>query len=249
MKIAAIWMTLFLLIPGLAVADDKPVVQVVFMDFTGYAERDRESGEVVGKGVQLVRKLFAEAGYPVEVGLLPAARIWQGLENGTVHVWPGMLNKPDLDEYVLVSDRDLGRVGINLYRLPGTPAPRWPDDLQDSSVITITNFTYTADIWQVLNDRSRNLTVHRSSSHEGALQMLERGRADYLLNYRTQVDSAARRLGMEPLPGVPVTEMPMRFVFSRKSGFAEQLKADLDAAFDRLQARGVELDVTRQQVD
>ncbi|GGJ00169.1 substrate-binding periplasmic protein [Halopseudomonas pertucinogena] len=249
MKMAAMCMALLMLVPGVAAAAGKPTVHVAFMDFTGYAERDAESGEVVGKGVQLVRKLFNEAGYPVQMNLLPPARIWQGLENGTVHVWPGMLNKPDLDQHVLVSERDLGRVGISLYHLPGTPAPRWPDDLQDCSVITITNFTYTADIWQVLNDRSRNLTVHRSSSHEGALQMLERGRGDYLLNYRTQVDSAARELGMEPLPGVPVVEMPMRFVFSRKSGFAEQLRADLDAAFDRLQAQGVELDVTRQQAE
>lgn len=249
MKIAAMWMCLILLIPGLATADDKPVVQVMFMDFTGYAERDSESGEVVGKGVQLLRKLFAEAGYRVEVGLLPPARIWQGLEDGTVHVWLGMLNKPDLDEHVLLGSRDLGRVGIGLYHLPGSKAPRWPEDLQDARVITITNFTYTADIWEVLNDRSRNLTVHRSSSHEGALQMLERGRGDYLLDYRTQVNSAARALGMEPLPGVLVAEMPVRFVFSRRSGFAEQLRADVDAAFDRLQARGVELDVTRQQAE
>lgn len=249
MKIAAMCMGLLMLLPMVAAADDKPRVHVVFMEFKGYVERDEQTGEVVGRGVQLARQLFAEAGYAVEVGLLPPARIWQGLENGTVHVWPGMLNKPDLDDHVLIGERDLGRVGIKLYHPPGTPPPRWPEDLQDCSVITITNFTYTADIWQVLNDRSRNLTIHRSSSHEGALQMLERGRGDYLLNYRTQVDSAARKLGMEPLPGVLVAETPMRLVYSRKSGFAEQLKADVDAAFDRLQARGVELDVTRQQVE
>lgn len=249
MRMSAVWMALLLLLPGLAVAADKPVVRVAFMDFVGYAERDRASGEVVGKGVQLVRRLFEEAGYPLSVELLPPARIWQGLENGSVHVWPGMLNKPDLDPYVLVSDRDLGRIGINLYYPAGTAAPRWPQGMKDRSVITITNFTYTADIWAVLTDPARNLTVHKSSSHVGALQMLQRGRGDYLLDYRTQVDSASRQLGIEPLPAVPVVEMPMRFVFSRRTGFAEQLKADLDAAFDRLRGRGYELDVTLQQVD
>lgn len=246
MRSAAFWLWLLLLVPGVLIASEKPVVRVAFMDFPGYAERN-EAGEVVGKGVTLVDKLFKEAGYPVNVTILPAARIWQGLENGTVHVWPGMLNKPDLDEHTLLSDRNLGLIGINLYRLPETPAPHWPDDLRNQSVITITNFTYTNGVMAILNDPARNLTIHRTSSHTGALQMLHRGRGDYLLDYRTQVDSALEQLDMQPLPSVPVVEMPMRLVLSRHSGFAEQLRADLDAAFDRLQEQGEELDVTLQQ--
>lgn len=246
MRSTAYWLSLLLLLPGLSVASDKPVVRVAFMDFAGYAERD-EAGKVYGKGVRLVDRIFREAGYPVEMTILPAARIWQGLENGTVHVWPGMLNKPDLDEHTLVSERNLGFIGINLYHLPDTPAPRWPADMRDRSVITITNFTYTSAIWAVLNDPARNLTVHKTNSHTGALQMLQRGRGDYLLDYRTQVASAVAELGMEPLPSVSLVAMPMRFVFSRQSGFAEQLQIDLDAAFDRLEAQGIELDVTAQE--
>lgn len=245
MRSLAFWLTLFLLVPGVVVGSEKPVVQVAFMDFAGYAGRN-ESGEVVGKGVNLVKALFKEAGYPADMILLPAARIWQGLENGTVHVWPGMLNKPDLDEHTLLSDRDLGRIGINLYHLPETPAPRWPDDLRNRSVITITNFTYTSELWAVLNDPARNLTIHKTGSHVGALQMLKRGRGDYLLDYRTQVGSALDELGMERLPEVRVAEMPMRLVLSRHSGFAQELKVALDAAFDRLQAQGMEMDVTMQ---
>ena len=243
MRSLALWLALLFLVPGLVAAAEKPVVHVAFMDFAGYAERN-EAGEVAGRGVGLVKALLDEAGYPFRMTLLPAARIWQGLENGTVHVWPGMLNKPDLDEHTLLSDRDLGRIGINLYHLPDTPAPSWPADLHDRSVITITNFTYTRELWAVLNDPARNLTIHKTGSHVGALQMLERGRGDYLLDYRTQVGSALAELGMEALPEVAVAEMPMRFVLSRHSGFAQQLKADLDASFDRLQAQGMEMDVT-----
>lgn len=246
MRSTAFWLWLLLLLPGLAVAADKPLVRVAFMDFVGYAER-AASGEVYGRGVNLVKQLFAEAGYPLEVGLLPPARIWQGLETGQVHVWPGMLDKPDLDEHTLLTERDLGHIGINLYHLPSTPAPRWPEDLHSSSVITITNFTYTSELWDVLSDPARGLTVHKTGSHTGALQMLQRGRGDYLLDYRTQVTSARAELGMEPLPYVPLVEMPMRLVLSRHTGFAEQLKEDLDAAFDRLWARGVVLDVTSRE--
>lgn len=245
MRSLAFWLTLSLLVPGVVVGSEKPVVQVAFMDFAGYSELD-ESGQVVGKVVTLVSKLLTEAGYQMEGALLPAARIWQGLENGSVHAWPGILNKPVLGEHTLLTERDLGLVGISLYYLPGTPPPRWPDDLRNRGVITITNFTYTSDIWEVLNDPARNLAIHRTSSHEGGLQMLQRGRGDYLLNYPAQVGPALQTLGMEMPPSVSLVEMPMRMVLSRHSGFAEQLRDDLDAAFDRLADQGVELDVRRQ---
>lgn len=245
MRSSAFWLALFLLVPGVVVASERPVVQVAFMDFAGYSELD-ESGQVVGKVVTLVSKLLTEAGYQMEAALLPAARIWQGLESGSVHAWPGILNKPVLDEHTLLTERNLGVVGISLYYLPGTLPPRWPDDLRNRSVITITNFTYTSDIWEVLNDPARNLAINRTSSHEGGLQMLQRGRGDYLLNYPAQVEPVFQKLNMEMLPSISLAEMPMRMVLSRHSGFAEQLRSDLDAAFDRLAEEGVELDVTRQ---
>lgn len=245
MRNSAFWLALLLLLPGVTVGSEKPVVQVAFMEFAGYSELD-ESGQVVGKVVTLVSKLLTEAGYQMEAALLPAARIWQGLENGSVHAWPGILNKPVLGEHTLLTERDLGVVGISLYYLPGTPPPRWPDDLRNRSVITITNFTYTSDIWEVLNDPARNLAINRTSSHEGGLQMLQRGRGDYLLNYPAQVEPVFQRLDMEMLPSISLAEMPMRMLLSRHSGFAKQLRHDLDAAFDRLTERGVELDVTLQ---
>ena len=245
MRKVAVWLAVFLLYSGICAAQQKPVVQVAFLQFAGYAELD-ESGTPVGKGVALASKLLHEAGYQAELRILPAARIWLGLETGEVHVWPGMLNKPGLEEHTLQTERNLGLVGINLYYLPGTPRPRWPQDIHDKSLIMITNFTYTTALREVLHDPERRLRVNKSNSHIGALRMLLRGRGDYLLDYRTQVSAAMQALGMETLPSIEVVEMPMRFVLSRHSGFAEQLREDLDAAFDRLQAQGVELDVTRQ---
>lgn len=245
MRSAAFWLGLVLLLPGMSWASEKPVVRVAFMGFAGYAELD-DSGRVVGKVERLMSRLLTEAGYQMDATLLPAARIWQGLENGSVHAWPGMLSKPVMDTHTLLTGRDLGLIRIALYYPPGTPPPRWPDDLVERTVITITNFTYTSDIWAVLHDPARHLKINRTNSHEGALQMLQRGRGDYLLNYAAQVEPAMQKLDMQPLPSVPIADVPMRVVLSRQWAFSEQLRRDLDAAFDRLAARGVELDVTRQ---
>src|SRR5690554_317100 len=87
------------------------------------------------------------------------------------------------------------------------------------------------------------ISILRSNSHTGAVKMLRQGRGDYLLDYRSQVQSALGSLEMEPLPWVPVVELPMRLLLSRHSGFAEQLKQDLDEAFDRLKARDAQMEV------
>lgn len=230
---------------GAVLADRKPAVQVAFMEFPGYSQLD-ESGQATGKAVELVRKLLDEAGYEAKVRILPAARIWLGLESGEVHLWPGVLNKPGLDEHTLLTSRDLGQVNINLYYLPGQPPPDWPQGLRGRSVIMITNFTYTNALKNTVLDQELDLTLYKSNSHRGAVEMLRRGRGDYLLDYRAQVDVVLEELDGISLEHIEVAVQPMRLVLSRHSGFAEQLQQDLDAAFDRLRAQGVELDVTKQ---
>lgn len=223
----------------------KPIIQVGLMPFPGYSFLD-ENSLPAGKSVKLTRLLLEQAGYTHEIRILPPARIWRGLEDGSVHMWPGVISKPGLEEHTLLTDRTLGLVGINLYARPGAALPSWPEGIAGKRLILITNYTYTNELLSTLYDVTLGVRFHRGSSHAGAVNMLLRGRGDYLLDYRAQVDPIVKRLGLEPLPFVQVAEQPMRFVLSRRSGFAEQLRTDLDRAYDELAAQGTELDVTRQ---
>lgn len=224
---------------------EKPLVRVGIMMFPGFSEMN-ENGEAVGKTVTLTRMLLEQAGYRADIRIMPAARIWRGLESGHVHLWPGIVNKPGLEDQTLLTERNLGQVGINLYYRPGEPAPTLLSDLAGKRLILITNYTYIKSLIEALRDPALELELVTSISHIGAVQMLLKRRGDYLLEYRAQVDAVTRRLDIDPLPSVQLSEQPMRFVLSLQSGFAPQLKMDLDRAFDLLAAQGVELDVTRQ---
>jgi polar amino acid transport system substrate-binding protein len=220
-------------------------LQVGIMHFPGYSELNEE-GEASGRTVTLLKKLMDEAGLPFEARILPAARIWKGLEDGSVQVWPGIVNKPGLEAYTLLTQRPLGVVGINLYYPPNSPAPQWPDGIKGKRVILITNYTYTAQLMRTLDDPALDLTFHSGSSHIGAVRMLLRGRGDYLLDYRAQVEAVAKHLNIEMLPHLTVAEQSMRLVLSRRTPGATELVQQLDRAYDRLQERGEELDITRQ---
>ncbi len=239
-------LTLFLvlLLPGAVTAEQlQTKVKVGILDFPGFAQLD-ESGELVGKTVTLSHKLITEAGYDPQFKILPAARIWEGLKRGQIDIWPGVMNKPDMEQYTLLTERDLGYVSVYLYHRSDTPPPVWPEGLRGKDVIIITNFTYTEHMLETLKDLVRNL--YQSASHEGAVEMLMRGRGDYLLDYRSQVEPVLERRGIGPLPSIEVATQPLRFVLSGRSPLVQQLREDLDAAFDRLQAAGVNLDLNRE---
>lgn len=223
----------------------KPVIRVGIMPFPNYSYND-ENGRATGKTVKLTQRILEQAGYEHDIRILPPARIWRGLEDGSVHVWPGVVSKPGLESHTLLTDRTLGLVGINLYGRPGEAVPAWPNGLRGKRVILITNYTYTKELLRTLYALQQGVTFHRGSSHAGAVNMLLRGRGDYLLDYRAQVDPVVARLGLEPLPFVQVAEQPMRYVISRAFPHPEKLRDDLDRAFDELAAAGVELDVRKQ---
>ncbi|WP_161785933.1 substrate-binding periplasmic protein [Halopseudomonas pelagia] len=226
-------------------SDAPQLVEVGIMAFPDYSYLDKQ-GAPAGAMVDLTRLLLDRAGYQANLRILPSARIWRGLEDGDVHLWPGIVNKPGLDDFTLLTERDLAQVWINLYYLPGRPRPVWPGDLQGKRLIVITNYTYIKSLLDRLQDPALGISFASSISHAGAVEMLLRGRADFLLNYRAQVDPIVASMGLEPLPYIKIAEHPMRFVLSRQSGFADQLKVDLDRAFDELAAEGVELDVAKR---
>lgn len=232
---------------GSVAADSRPVVEVALMDFPGYSEMNA-NGEIVGKTVQLVTRLLQQAGYPYRLRMLPAARIWRGLEDGSVDLWPGSVTRPGWEFFTLQTDRSLGRVGINLYYRAGEPAPVWPEGLRGKKLILMMNHIYTRELLSTVEDPTLGVEIHRGSSHAGAVTMLLRGRGDYLLHYRSQVDPVLVEMGLDPLPSLQIIEVPIRFTVSQRSGFAEQLKTDLDQAYDELALQGVELNVTQQKV-
>lgn len=248
-RLIATFLALFAMLPlSVSSAPDapaKPVIRVGIMPFPNYSYTD-EDGRAAGKTVKLTERILEQAGYRHDIRILPPARIWRGLEDGSVHVWPGVISKPGLESHTLLTDRTLGLVGINLYGRPGAAVPVWPDGLHGKRVILITNYTYTKELLRTLYELQQGVTFHRGSSHAGAVNMLLRGRGDYLLDYRAQVDPVVARLGIEPLPFIQVAEQPMRFLISRALARPEKLRDDLDRAFDELAARGVELDVTKQ---
>ena len=71
--------------------------------------------------------------------------------------------------------------------------------------------------------------------------MLLRRRGDFLLDYQMPVEQARRSLGIGELPFVEVQRLQLKLIVSRHAANAVQLRDALDHAYQRLQARGEDL--------
>lgn len=218
----------------------KPLVQVGFYEFPPYSYSD-ERGRPSGAILQLTSRLLEHAGYQAQIRSYPSARLYSALQDGSVQLWPGAPGKVELAGHTLESATRLGEIVLNLYFRRDTLMPRLPADLQGRGMIMITGYTYWPQINLWLNDPALAIEQHRTSSHTAALQMLQRRRADFLLDYQTPVEQARQVLGIQELPFVQLQRIPLHLIVSRHAPGAEALRDALDRAYQELQAAGVDL--------
>ena len=224
----------WLLVPLMAMGGDR-VLKVGYLDFPPYQFRNA-AGEPDGRFIELTRQVAEEAGYELEFLYLPAARVYHYLESGYIDVWQGFGGNPGLGEQVLESRTVPIRVAYGVWYLSSTPKPRHFHDLYGNTLITITGYNY-AGLTRQFN-HSNALSAVSTADHRSALEMLERGRGEYLLNYQEPVLDL---LLAEPVPGIRFTRMWVRdaaWLFSNVSGKAPTWRDDFDQAWDRLAMRG-----------
>ncbi len=232
--IALLWL------PAPHAAEARQRIHVGYYEFPPYAYTDAQ-GQPSGSGLELTARLLDEAGYAADFRAYPGARLYAGLLDGSIQLWAGASGKQELAGHTLESQHLLGEISLNLYFRVDTPAPIIPDELEGRGVILITGYNYWQEVNQWLQDPARNIIHHRTRSHTSALEMLQRRRADYLLDYSAPVEQALRTLDMEELPFAEVQRLPLRLIYSRHAPGAERLRDDLDRTYRQLQEAGEDL--------
>lgn len=222
------------------VNDTRPLVRVGYYEFPPYSYTDSQ-GQPSGAILRLTQRLLEHAGYRSELRAYPSTRLYKALQDGSVQVWPGAPDKSKLRDHTLEGRTQLGEIVLNLYHRQGTPAPRLPDDLKGRGVIVISGYTYWQPINQILDDPQMAVQQHRTGTHTAALQMLQRDRGDFLLDYERPVEQARQSLGMQALPFIQLQRIPLKFIVSRRAPEAEALRDALDRAYAELQAAGEDL--------
>lgn len=222
------------------VRKELPVVKVGFYEFPPSIYTD-ENGQARGPMVDLARRMLERAGYRAEFRSLPSARLYNGLIDGSVQLWAGATGKPALQDHTIETRRPLSEVTMNLYFRPDTPPPQIPEGLAGRDVILISGYNYWPSVSRLLEDPQLGIVTHSTSTHTAALEMLQRRRGDFIIDYQIPVNEARKELNMPELPFVVLERMPIRYIISRKTPNARKLRDALDRAYDEMKAAGEDM--------
>lgn len=216
-------------------ADARRTLTVGYVEFPPL-EFQTEDGRADGTFVTLTRQVAAEAGYDVEFVYLPISRAYFYLKNGVIDLWPGLTQIPELAGHVLESEVSPIPVTLSAWYTEDVPPVSRFESFNDHILILIAGYTYGGLLTELEN--SRNIRVTYAPNHLAALQMLERKRGHYLLDYEFPVREV---MAEHKISGLQETEVRTRFtswLFSRQSPRHPQLRSEFDAAYRRLAARG-----------
>jgi len=240
-KLATTLLVLALLLPWVGAAqageDARPALIVGMIDFPPLSHHN-EHGQADGALVPLMQAIARRAGYRAEFRIMPLARLVQAIQEGSVHVWPGIPGRADLSSHSVTGTQPLGQLSVNLYYRADTPAPHWPQDLFDKDLILLTGYDYGAELSAQLEANSR-LRLQRTQHHSAAIGMLLRGRANYLLNYQAPMDDALAQRPDVQLQHLQLARLPLLLVVSSTARPAgAELLGELEKAYLELHERG-----------
>lgn len=229
------------LIPALTLAASPDssrspdIVRIAYTEFPPFTYLN-ELGQPAGALIELTRQVAIEAGYRPEFVSLPINRIYLYLRNGTIDLSVGLSGVPTLRNEVLESQVTPSVVQLSAWYTKGTPPLTRFEDFHGKTVIVISGYTYGSLIERLA--RIPDIRVTEAPHHRSAIDMLLRGRGDYVLDYRQPV-----RQVLEDTDNGPVYESEVRtryvaWLFSLARHDAAVLRDAFDSAYLRLAARG-----------
>lgn len=236
-KVRAVMMTgIALMMIGEVQADEsRPVLRIAYAEFPPIEYRN-DDGEPAGLFIDLTRKVAEEVGYVPEFIYLPVGRIYLYLKTGTVDVWPGLTGIPSLRDDVLESWVRPIPVQLSAWYIDGTPSVTHFDELRGRTLIVLGGYTYGG---LLENLKSYNdVRITEAPNHRAGINMLKRGRGDYLLDYLQPVMEILTEPSDRVLRHSEIRTRHGAWLFSLANHRASNLWLEFDDAYERLAERG-----------
>lgn len=209
-----------------------PEIEYAYPDQSVWTAQVDANGAPVNPLLKLAKVLFAEAGIPWHGAPYPASRMFTLLRTGAAQ-FSMLVAAPTLAECCLVSREPVARTEVRVYWMGNTPPARQMTDLLAKSAIVIRGYSY-GPMANFLTDERNAISRSIVDTHRSAFQMLEHGRADYLIDY---TGPASEVLAARPVPGIHsavLAPIEVHLVLSRTYPDAEAVMAKLEAIAVRL---------------
>ncbi|BAE50216.1 ABC-type amino acid transport/signal transduction systems [Paramagnetospirillum magneticum AMB-1] len=230
---------LILLLAGAsaAAAAEPRVLEYSYPDQSVWTTRLDARGEPDNPLLRLAAPLFQQAGIPWRARGLPAARLFEHLRDGQTD-FSILVKGTVLDKCCLISKRPVAGTELRVYHRKGKRPITSREDLAGKEVITVHGYTY-GSLLPFIKDPANRIGNNGTVSHESAFAMLERGRADYLLDYAGPAQEVLAERPIRDLEYDVIDRLDVHLVLNRTFPDAEALMSRLETIAAGLTIEGV----------
>ena len=237
-RFRAVGLLVALLGLGAMTAEAAPVqeLEYAYPDQSIWTTRLDKNGEPDNPLLRLAEAMFGKAGIPWRSKTYPAARLFSYLQDGTSQ-FSMLVKSPSLEACCLSSRKPVATTELRAYRRANTPPIRSKEDLVGKEVIAIHGYSY-AGLLNFLKDPANRIGNNSTVSHDSAFVMLERGRADYLLDY---AGPAAEVLAAHPIKDMEydvISRLDVHLILARSYPDATSVMSRLEEIADTLTMDG-----------
>ena len=224
----------------------KPFLASIFIFFSSYAMPADplrigvvhfppmfvvDGGKVVGGSVvEIMEKTLNNASLDYQLISYPTKRAYVSLGTGAIDLQSGTKGNVHYHDQVIYSKNVIASVELRVYGLGDAPLPLNISELRGKQIGLIDGFHYDGRLAQ-LNDIQNEAFVSTVDSHRSALLMLESGRINFLLDYKSPVDS---ELKLYPLPGIrhtTIEKFDLYFILNKNIPNAQAIMDLLNASY------------------
>jgi polar amino acid transport system substrate-binding protein len=223
--------------PGASVAAEPRILEYSYPDQSVWTTRMDAKGEPDNPLLRLATRLFQEAGITWRARGLPAARLFDHLRDGQTD-FSMLVKGPALEKCCLISKQPVAGTELRVYRRKGLAPIAAKEDLAGKEVITVHGYSY-GGILAFIKDPANKVGNNGTVSHESAFAMLERGRADYLLDYAGPAQEVLADHPINDLEFDVIDRLNVHLILSPNYPDAKAVMARLEAIADTLRVDGV----------
>lgn len=217
-----------------ACASEPRELNAAYIHFPPIAYTDAQ-GLPSGDIIVLADQLAADLNLKLNWREYPINRIHHLLKSGDVDIWPASKDIPALSGFTVESRPLALRVRLNAYYRQDRNPHLGPDDLRSAQLILIRGYTYRDQLSALIADNP--LSPILAPDHHAALELLNRGRGDFLISFARPVTEALKHNPSPSLGVHVIDEWPLALIVSRKTEGAQELVDAISAAYARRLAR------------
>ncbi len=196
-----------------------------------------QQGKAAGSLIRLTRKVLENAGFQMQAHTYPTNRMIKQITQGKIDLWVGLATIPQFTGNTLIGESEVMEITLQSYSIGNKSSINTQQDLNEKNIIILRGYSYGGWI-NYIKDPANNVHFLEVDSHEKALELLSRGRADYLLDYKGPTTLALQKMPIENISANKISSFAAHFVVSKAIKKPAQLLKRIEKSYRQLRDQG-----------